>query len=115
MSLGPLGGIASSAAGSSLAQTKGSDVERAEQDAANQARRVQTDQKAESAAGIGEADGEDHETAERDADGRRLWEGPPEGQAAEEPDEADEADPTHAPPRSKDSSGQCGNLLDLSG
>ena len=26
------------------------------------------------AAGIGETDGEDHETSERDADGRRLWE-----------------------------------------
>ena len=115
MSLGPLGGIASSAAGSPLAQTKGSDVERAEQDAANAARRTQADEKAESAAGIGEADGEDHETAERDADGRRLWEAPPEKQAAEEPDAADEARADDASARSKDASGQCGNLLDLSG
>ncbi len=115
MSLGPLGGIASSAAGSPLAQTKGSDVERAEQDAANSARRAQADQKAENAAGIGEADGEDHETAERDADGRRLWEGPPEAQAAEEPDQADEDHASGAPARSKDASGQRGNLLDLSG
>ena len=30
--------------------------------------------KAEAAAGVGEPDGEDHETAERDADGRRPWE-----------------------------------------
>lgn len=114
MSLGPLGGVAASAAGSPVAQTKGSDVERAEHDAANSARRAQADEKAESAAGIGEADGEDHEPAERDADGRRPWEAPPEAQAAEEPDKADEArsdDPT----RSKDASGQCGNLLDLSG
>jgi len=114
MSLGPLGGIASSAAGSPLAQTKGSDVERAEQDAANSARRTHADQKAENAAGIGEADGEDHETAERDADGRRLWEAPPEAQA----DDADHADEPHAaddPARSQDASGQCGNLLDLTG
>ena len=115
MSLGPLGGIASSAAGSPLAQTKGSDVERAEQDAGSQARRVQTDQKAENAAGIGETDGEDHETAERDADGRRLWEEPPEGQPAEEAGEPDQAPAAHDPRRSKDSSGQRGNLLDLTG
>jgi len=115
MSLGPLGGIASSAAGSPLAQTKGSDVERAEHDAANSTRRAQADQKAEHAAGIGEADGEDHETAERDADGRRLWEAPPEAQADDNPDQADEAQPADLPARSKDVSGQCGNLLDLTG
>ena len=108
MSLGPLGGIASSAAGSPLSQTKGSDVERAEQESASQARRVQADQQADSAAGIGEADGEDHETAERDADGRRLWEEAPSA----------EQEPPHAPadrPQAKDASGQSGNLLDLSG
>ena len=33
-------------------------------------------QKAELAAGIGQADGDNHQTAERDADGRRLWEFP---------------------------------------
>ena len=67
MSVGPLGGIAGSVAGSPLAQSKGSDVERAQQDAANQTRRTKADQKAENAAGIGEADGEDHEAADRDA------------------------------------------------
>ncbi|MFH1265237.1 MAG: hypothetical protein ABIK89_05875 [Planctomycetota bacterium] len=108
MSLGPLGGITASAAGSPLAQAKGSDVEKAQQDAGGQQRRVQADQKAESAAGIGEADGEDHETSERDADGRRLWE----GQAAN----SSQQDP-HAPEdrTSKDATGQAGNLLDLSG
>jgi len=108
MSVGPLGGIAASAAGSPLAQAKGSDVERTQQDASSQQRRVQADQKAENAAGIGEADGEDHETAERDADGRRLSQ----PAAAEEPEGHD----THQPNRgSKDSTGQSGNLLDLSG
>ena len=36
---------------------------------------------AAAAAGVGEPDGEDHETAERDADGRRPWEDPPEARA----------------------------------
>ena len=112
MSVGPLGGLAGSAAGSPLAQTKGSDVERAQQDAGSQQRRIQTDQKAENAAGIGEADGEDHETAERDADGRRLWEEPLQPEASDE----SEADPGKPDPRqSKDTSGQTGNLLDLTG
>jgi len=112
MSLGPLGGIAASAAGSPLAQTKGSDLERTQQDTAGQQRRVEADQKAENAAGIGEADGEDHETAERDADGRRLWEKPPQAEAA---DENKGDSPPSESRRSKDSSGQRGNLLDLSG
>ena len=113
MSLGPLGGIASSAAASPLAQTKGSDLERAEQDATSQARRARSDQKAESAAGIGETDGEDHETAERDADGRRLWEEPPpEGQDTEDAERQPDSPQERL---SRDATGQSGNLLDLSG
>lgn len=112
MSVGPLGGIAAGAAGSPLAQAKGSDVERTQHDTANQQRSVQADQKAESAAGIGEADGEDHETAERDADGRRLWEAPPRPAAPDEP-EGHDSHPTNR--GSKDATGQSGNLLDLSG
>ena len=111
MSVGPLGGIAGSVAGSPLAQSKGSDVERAQQDAANQARRTAADKKAENAAGIGEADGEDHETADRDADGRRLWEAPPEATSGDAPGQEGRSD--RAPV--KDASGQRGNLLDLSG
>jgi hypothetical protein len=108
MSIGPMGGLAGSAAGSPLAQTSGSEVERAEQDAVGQKRRTQMDQKAENAAGIGETNGEDHETEERDADGRRLWEeSPPTNQPPDAPDADARA--------SKDASGQRGNLLDLSG
>lgn len=112
MSVGATGGVAGSVAGSPLAQTQGSEVERARQDAGAQQRRVESDQKADSAAGIGEANGEDHEPAERDADGRRLWE--PES----EKDINEEADADAAPPherQSKDATGQSGNLLDLSG
>jgi hypothetical protein len=108
MSIGPMGGVAGSAAGSPLAQTKGSEVDRLQQDSSARERRVQSDRKAESAAGIGETDGEDHETAERDADGRRLWEKTAQGKRAGEEPPADDR-------RSRDTSGQTGNLLDLSG
>ena len=112
MSVGPMGGTAASAAGSPLAQTRGSETERASQDAGSQQRRIQSDQKAESAAGIGETDGEDHEADQRDADGRRLWEEPAGKGEAETAQE--EAGP---PPErlSKDATGKSGNLLDLSG
>ncbi len=108
MSIGPMGGIGASAAGSPLAQTKGSEVDRAQHDTSSQQRRVQNEKKAESAAGIGETDGEDHETSERDADGRRLWEKTGKNSTAGEEDPAEQR-------HSKDASGQWGNLLDLSG
>jgi hypothetical protein len=107
MSVGPLTGLIGSLAGTPLAQTKGTEVERAQQDAAAQERRAVNDQKADNASGIGQADGQDHETAERDADGRRLWERQTAGHPRHEP--------TPDPPLSKDASGQSGNLLDLSG
>jgi hypothetical protein len=110
MSVGPFGGVFASVAGSPLAQTAGSDVDRSRQAASNQQRQVQAHEKAEAAAGIGKADGEEHQTNDRDADGRRLWEfGRPvkaaDGNAAEAP----------APSLSKDASGASGNQLDLSG
>jgi hypothetical protein len=95
-------------AGTPLAQAKGSDVERTQQDSSNQQRRVQNDTKAADAAGIGQTDGEDHEAAERDADGRRIWE----RIAKSKPH--DEAPDEQSRP-SRDASGQSGNLLDLSG
>jgi hypothetical protein len=108
MSIGPLGGIAASFAGTPLAQTKGAEVDRAQQDVSGQQLRAASAQKAEAAAGIGETDGQDHETAERDADGRRPW------QFARRP--AAEGDSPSAPsPQSKDASGASGSLLDLSG
>ncbi len=109
MSVGPLGGVAASLAGTQLAQSKGSEVERAQQDSSSQQRQVQNDLKAETAAGIGETDGEDHETAERDADGRRLWEESP------QPEHPDADDGREAPRQSKDASGDSGTQLDLSG
>jgi hypothetical protein len=106
MSIGSLGGILGSAAGTPLAQAKGSDVDRAGQEATAQARAAAADKAAENAAGIGET-AEDQQASERDADGRRLWE-------TDERKKQEEA--AQQPPRqSKDASGQSGNGLDLSG
>ena len=111
MSIGPLGSLGASAAGSPLAQTKGADAERVQDEVGAQARHVQSEKKAENAAGIGETDGEDHETADRDADGRLLWEN-----NAESPGENARGHTAASDDRqSKDLSGQRGNLLDLSG
>jgi hypothetical protein len=111
MSVGPLGGLAGSVAGTSLAQAKGADIERAQNEANSHERRVQTDRKADNAAGIGATDGEDHEAAERDADGRRIWEDTRRKQG----DDSPEARAEPEPPRTQDATGQSGTLLDLSG
>ena len=111
MSVGSFGGVAGSAAGAPLAQTKGSEIDRQQQDAGAQQRRVQGQLKAEMAAGIGQADGEDHQTGERDADGRRLWE-----RSAQKPDDSPADDSVVGEqPHCPDPTGQSGNLLDLSG
>lgn len=105
MSIGPLN-IAASAAGSPLAQTKGSEAERAQKAVGAQRRQVYHEKKAEAAAGVGEPDGEDHDTQQRNADGRRPWEDHPEPErSAGKPDSR----------QSKDPSQQSGNLLDLTG
>lgn len=98
--------IVASAAGTPLSQTKGAEVDRVEEEFGAQRRQVEHDRKAEAAAGVGEPDGEDHQTGQRDGDGRRPWQQQPVSGAEVE---------ALAPPRSKDPSGQSGNLLDLTG
>ena len=110
MSMVPLGGIVSSAAGVPLSQTAGSETERAQKDSQAQGRQVDSDQRAERAAGIGQTE-QDQESSERDADGRRLWEGPPESRQDEKHDDA----PSAPPRQSKDATGQAGTQLDLTG
>jgi hypothetical protein len=105
VSIGPTGTVAG-AAGSPLAQTKGAEVERAEQQLGAARRRAYHQRRAEAAAGVGQPDGEDHEAAERDADGRHPW--------AEQPP-ADKGAAPRRPPPGKDDSRQRGNLLDLTG
>jgi hypothetical protein len=105
MSVGPLNGMAS-VAGALLAQTKGTDVGHAPGEVGAQQRRVYHERKAAAAAGVGEPDGEDHEAADRDADGRRPWEDQPtDGQAAR----------SRSGSPSKDPARERGNLLDLDG
>ena len=103
-------GIVASAAATPAAQSRSSDVERAQRDATVQQRQLQSDAKAEAAAGIGRADGDEHQAAERDADGRRLWEEP----ADTKPEHATD-DSGSQPRSSRDTTGQAGSQLDLTG
>ncbi len=107
MSVGPMG-AAASAAGAPFAQGQGSEATRAQQESAEQARQTNSTKKAEDAAGIGQTE-QDEEASDRDADGRRLWEGAPEEGNAEQDD------PTATGQRSKDATGEKGGQLDLSG
>ncbi len=110
MSVGPMGGVVGSAAGAPLSQTAGSETERTKREASATQRQVDNDTKAENAAGIGQTEG-DEGTSERDADGRRLWEGDvPAKKPAEEPT----AD-TEPARQAKDPTGQSGSSLDLTG
>ena len=106
MSIGPASSLGS-VAGTPLGQTKGAELERAQHDAAGQDRKVAGDRQAENAAGIGTTE-EESATGERDADGHRLWEKPPNTPADQEAAASDEH-------RVKDPTGQSGSLLDLSG
>ncbi|MCE5268613.1 MAG: hypothetical protein LLG00_12075 [Planctomycetaceae bacterium] len=107
MLTGPTG-IAAHTAGVPSSQTT-AETNRTQQAVAARGRRVYHERKAETAAGIGEPDGEHHQPGERDADGRRPWEEPTE--------EIAPARKTGGPVagRSKDPSRQSGNLLDLTG
>jgi hypothetical protein len=104
MSIGPTGGIPANAAGLPLAQAKGA-TDHDLQDLALRQRATYYSEKADIAAGVGETDGENHEIADRDADGRLLGEPMPNSAS---PDKKN-------PPKSKDPTGECGNLLDLTG
>jgi hypothetical protein len=128
MSIGPAGFYSIIAATSPqasalaipLAQTQGSDADLAARDVAEQSRQTDTETKAETAAGVGQTDGEEHTSNERDADGRRLWERPlgkaenaePEEEQAAEVSEEDAFGTEH---KSKDASGESGGQLDLMG
>ena len=113
MSVGPVGAVVGSAAGTSLSQTAGAETERAQRDTAAQHRQIDGNERSERASGIGQTE-EDQESSERDADGRRLWEGPAKrGKDAKEEPTADDALATSK--QSKDPTGQSGTKLDLTG
>jgi hypothetical protein len=113
MSMGPVGGVVGSAAGTSLSQTAGAETERSQRDTAAQHRQVDGNERTEQASGIGQTE-EDQESSERDADGRRLWERPGKRgkNGKEEPASEDAAALSK---QSKDPSGQSGTKLDLTG
>jgi hypothetical protein len=106
MSIGSLG-IIGSVAASPASQAKAG-IDKAKEAADVRQREVHSQSKAEDAAGIGVTDGST-QTSDRDADGRRLWEAPPEAKHGDA-ESSDETTPT-----AKDPAGASGGLLDLSG
>ena len=104
-SLGIVGGLASTPQSQRAAET-----DKTQQAATEQSRAADASERAELAAGIGQT-AEDSEAADRDADGRRLWERPP---AKKQPVAASESPPAAAA-LAKDPTGTCGGELDLVG
>lgn len=111
MSMVPLSGLLSSAAGTALSQTSGSDTDRAQKESLTQIRGIEAEQHAERSAGIGQTE-QDQESSERDADGRRLWEAPVDAKKKNVVPASDGAAETR---QSKDATGQSGTKLDLMG
>jgi hypothetical protein len=98
--------IAAGVAGLPLAQANGSEVERADQEVNARQRRVHFQRKAETAEGVGQPDGEEHQPDDRDADGRYPW---------DVASESKRKPSTPASRPSKDPSGQSGGMLDVTG
>jgi hypothetical protein len=110
MTMVPLGGLLTSAAGAPLSQTAGSETERAQKESLSQQRQADASQHADQSAGIGQTE-QDQGTSDRDADGRRLWEAPVDGKK----EIATVAEAEAEARQSKDPTGQSGTRLDLTG
>lgn len=110
MSIGGHLPLVSGLAGVPLAQARGKEVDRVSEEVAQQSHRLASQRAAEAASGIGETDGQDHHTEERDADGRRPWEIPIGTK------KAGTSSPTAEDgPRSARSVGNVGQIVDLLG
>jgi len=109
-----MNGVLGSAAGAPLSQTKGSETERAARESSAQERQVTNDTKAEKAAGIGQTES-DEGAADRDADGRKLWEDTAQFSSDEESGNEPDTDECETPPATDDPTGESGNALDLTG
>jgi hypothetical protein len=96
-----------SLAGLPLAQTKGTEADRAVRESSDKAREVAADERAESAAGIGTTE-EESAAGDRDGDGRQVL---VRFQKETEPDPEE----AKSPPRAKDPAHQSGTQLDLEG
>jgi len=113
MSVGPMGAsIASSVAATNLAQRNSSDVAQAQQATSSHALVVDSTEKAEKAAGVGDPE-ESEKASDRDADGRRAWERP--GHETDEAEAELEGDATYEEAPQKDPAGVKGREIDLSG
>src|SRR4051812_38045057 len=104
-------GMASMAAATPLAQSRGSETDRIRQETVVHERAVESAAEAESAEGIGTTN-EEQATSDRDADGRRPWEIDPRQKRSSDQHSGDSREPLH---RAKDPTGQSGSQLDLSG
>lgn len=113
MSVGSLG-IAGSLAGAPLAQKTGVAVDRAKQDTAHAQRQAEATERTAEAAGIGETH-EEHETSERDADGRMPWEFRAKPAADANDESAVSTEAAQTAPGVRDPKGEAGGELDLVG
>jgi len=103
-SLGIVGGLATSPV-----TQRAAEAEKTQRETVEQTRATQASEQAENAAGIGQTE-EDSQTAERDADGRRLWEEQRRKKKPQQPAVAE-----WQVPLAKDPSGACGGQVDLVG
>lgn len=110
MSIGPFNAIAS-AAGSPLAQSGGSDKERAGVDREQSLSQQRVDQGDRGDAAVEE----NHSAGDRDADGRDLTGGSGNKEQVDERPEDENGQPESSELRSRDASGELGNRLDLDG
>jgi hypothetical protein len=110
MSIGPT--FAPAVAGGALAQAHAAQAERGREAAERQIQATFA-ASAEQAAGVGATDGEEHQTSDRDADGRRLWEAPAIGRSPKKA--GDSTAEANSPPVANDPTGALGHGLDLSG
>jgi hypothetical protein len=94
-----------------LPQSHNATTERTGKQASDQARQASSEEKAESASGVGETE-QDEQASDRDADGRRLWEGAGDEQPATDHDGSSRVPDDR---QSKDPTGTSGGNLDLSG
>jgi hypothetical protein len=99
-------GVPTSVAGMPLVQRKGAEADRTVADVRAQERLESAQEKAEAAAGVGPADGEDHRAEGNADDGSLPWEETPQEERSPLPPDG---------PSSKDPLGKKGKLLDLSG
>jgi hypothetical protein len=115
MSIGSLG-IVGGFAGAPLSQAKSAEAEKNREAAAQQAQ-VRADERAEASSGIGRADGENHESHDRDADGRLGYFQQPTANPEEQNSVEGPGDDNvlHAPPQAVDPNGVSGSRLDLTG